>query len=272
MKKPKKTVPNKYKKIKSEEQEKEQKEQEKEKNSENEEEENEEEDDEEEESEKNKNDDNNDDDIDTISFLNKHKKEISKLFSFSENDFLKMTNFSEFYNNQSDDKYVDVLFRYKYDKKFNAILHDTNNNFIKKYELFYKNFHGNNTKDEKKFSHLKTYPKRHPKEDFIKENPFFLEKILFEIKNEDLTKFYWYLYLIPHKLLQIFSYIFSSELDITRSILIDLKNYLFLVDRCGGTEPFLKYIQQGFLRGKKSNGYKVKKKEDLTKIPKNKKK
>ena len=38
-----------------------------------------------------------DDEIDTISFLNKHKKEISQLlFSFSENDFLKMTNFSEF--------------------------------------------------------------------------------------------------------------------------------------------------------------------------------
>lgn len=212
-----------------------------------------------------------DDSLETPLFLKRYRKQIYPLFALDENEYNQMMNYTDFKSSYSDIIYVNNLFfSYKYDQKFSSSLHDTNHNFVSKYKIFYKNFkHGE--PDYKKFANVSSYATVYPKKQFVSEYPDLFKRLLFEIKNEATDKYYWYLYLIPHKLLQIFSYIFSHHKDKIKSILIDIKNYFFLILRCGGINPFKEYLVKNILHGKNANNYTIKKKENLAKSAKKKK-
>ena len=171
------------------------------------------------------------DDKKNIEFYEKNKKEIQNIFKLDD-QFL---NGGEFYHLYKDLDLVNFIIATEIDE--NEIVIDTNVNFVKKYKIFYIN---KASKVTSKILNQKKYKKRHK----IKiQNNNFLNKILFPVEDEKLDKFFWYLYVVPHELLMMFYYMFKTKKNIS-TILSDIKNYFLLIFRCGGLDPFGKYVEK----------------------------
>ena len=166
--------------------------------------------------------------------MERNKKKIKNIFDLNENEFSTMINNPVSRVNYGDEMLVNLILT-TYEFQEDAFF-DSNVNFFTKYKIFYDDA---KAKVNSKILNQKKYKKTH--NTIAKENPLF-KKILFNIENENVEKFFWYLYVLPRKLLIIFFYMFKFRQDKISSILSDIKNYFFLIFRCGGLELFGRYL------------------------------